>query len=278
MNKATEYELIANAQAGCDDSKNDLYEHWKRLIYKQVLNFSNGSHDCEFDEYLSFAHEGFLKAINKFDFSKGCRFSTLLHPCIYKALCKQYRNNKEKVKRHGISMAEYCDDQLEVQDFRSLSPPDELMSKESVLIARKAISELDERKRFVIESRMDGRKLREVGEDLKVTKERVRQIEKSAEKSLLEFIENEEKVKDTVFENKAESLTVVRENAPATPSTLEQLLVDSINGVISGKITPQQANSVSALAGQLIKLRVVASVTPGGATLEGGSSPINHIS
>lgn len=50
----------------------------------------------------------------------------------------------------------------------------------AVAILREAVKQLPERRRLVMEGRMAGKTLEQVGDDMGITKERVRQLESNA--------------------------------------------------------------------------------------------------
>jgi RNA polymerase primary sigma factor len=62
----------------------------------------------------------------------------------------------------------------------SLNPEEEILWKEKVLLMEEAISSLDQKKQLVVRGRFQGKSLKELGDKLNLTRERIRQINADA--------------------------------------------------------------------------------------------------
>ncbi len=73
-------ELIARAQAGDEEAKEQLIQENVGLIWSLVRRFTNRGYDPE--DLFQIGSIGLIKSIEKFDFSFGVRFSTYAVPMI----------------------------------------------------------------------------------------------------------------------------------------------------------------------------------------------------
>ena len=74
-------ELIKNYREGNEESGRELAELNRPLVYSIAGRFVGRGVD--FDELVENGNVGLVKAINTFDFSKGCAFSTYAVPLIF---------------------------------------------------------------------------------------------------------------------------------------------------------------------------------------------------
>lgn len=172
--------------------RNHIAECNLRLVISIARKFSNSS--CDFDELMSEGNEILLKAISKFDFSRGFRFSTYathsLQRHFYRFAQRQKRRNSKEFKSGGEFLNEVA-----------ATPEDPVISewireehRVSELIARMA-ERLDEREQTVIAGRFGlagtgvVKTLRELATDLGLSKERIRQLQIAALDKLRDFLE-----------------------------------------------------------------------------------------
>jgi RNA polymerase primary sigma factor/RNA polymerase sigma factor len=180
--RATEAHLdeIERLLREAQDIRNQIVEANLRLVFSIAKRYANvGS--AAFDEFVSEGHVILLRAIEKFDFSRGVKFSTYSTWCIlngFHAMLKKEGAVQRRLASDPEGIAELCADyRISLDEERSLA------------LARRAIGDLllnlNVREREVIAARFGldaGRPptLRELGQILGVSKERVRQIQERA--------------------------------------------------------------------------------------------------
>ena len=163
-----------------------------RLVISLARKFSNSS--CDFDELMSEGNEILLKAITKFDFSRGFRFSTYATHSVqrhfYRFAQRQKRRNSVEFK----SGVEFLNEVPATEEDPVISEWVREEHRVSELIMRMAEC-LDEREQMVIVGRFGlsenrvVKTLRELATDLGLSKERVRQLQIAAVDKLREFFE-----------------------------------------------------------------------------------------
>lgn len=142
--------------------------------------------DRPFDEVLSHAQEGLLHAAERFDPARGCKFSTYAVPTIWgyvmKALYPDFIPKKRRRREINVRFSgstDYDDPRsvTDPPDHRAERAGDRLFQEELWEAFRKSVDP----KRFrVLYSRFaEGRDLAEIGREIGITRERVRQLEKS---------------------------------------------------------------------------------------------------
>jgi RNA polymerase primary sigma factor/RNA polymerase sigma factor len=142
---------------------------------------------CDFFELVSDGNMSLIRAVEKFDLSRGNRFSTYASWAIMKNFA---RTIPGLLRRHG----RFCTSQPEmfsaVEDVRA-----DHYEQESAQIQRESqvarlLNRLDDRERQIVTSRFglarghEPLKLKQVGAAMGVTKERVRQIQWRAMRKL----------------------------------------------------------------------------------------------
>ena len=213
-----ERELIARAQSGDIAARNELIERNLALIYTATMKAKRWGFDVE-DAY-SVGVEAFIYSIERFNPQFG-RLSTYAVRCIKHKVtgwCYEHagavrtprpmasrrllekrkpetqaalvRAKKPSISIYGDSANKKGDENRNIADSiadRESTDHDALEGLPNVEQLRAAIAQLPERQRLIIERRMT-MTLKEVGEEIGITRERVRQIElvaKATIKSLL---------------------------------------------------------------------------------------------
>jgi RNA polymerase primary sigma factor len=173
-------------------------------VAKEYRNFG-----LSFDDLIGEGHMGLIEAAERFDECKGVKFITYaiwwIRKSMLTALSRQitvvqipdYRRRLARTQglRHReISLSEPVGHETERTVADSLPAPglpslDELIQRETEVQLGEALGELDERARTVIRCRYGlaggtGLTLRETGQELGISRERVRQIEEAAMRRL----------------------------------------------------------------------------------------------
>ncbi len=222
LGRNEEIKLFEQFAKGDEDAKDLLIKYNVRL----VINIAKKYRNCgiELDDLIQEGIVGLMKAIEKFDYTKGFKFSTYATHWIKNFVLKAiYLKNKaikapswlvedlnkinkyseghtlssfyESAKALGISRNKVDKIILYLNQssyLKSLSDPvsgddlfveDLVEAKEKVYLNEKidldnCISHLNEREQFIIKKRFYfGATLQEIGDELSLTRERVRKIE-----------------------------------------------------------------------------------------------------
>jgi RNA polymerase sigma factor (sigma-70 family) len=177
--KATEAQVVAieRLQAEALEIRNRIAEANLRLVFSIAKRYAAVG-TTAFDEFISEGHLLILRALEKFDFSRGVKFSTYTSWCILNGFHAMLKKEGAIQRRHvgdQEGVAELC------ADYR-LS----LEQEQSLALARRTVGELllclSVRERKIIAARFgldtdDPPTLRELGEEMGVSKERVRQLQ-----------------------------------------------------------------------------------------------------
>ena len=179
---------IERLLAGAQETREDIARANLRLVTSIARKLSSGPD--QFDEFVSEANGILLNAIDKFDFSRGYRFSTYATHAIQRHLYRYMgqtskRRSREKLVNESVEAA--------ASDSADENEP----TAADVLVAADAVLErlddvLDERERIIIRGRFGLNEsgqvstLRELGAELGLSKERVRQLQLFALEKLAE--------------------------------------------------------------------------------------------
>ncbi len=195
---ATEHELvrIQGLLLAADWYRDKLIKSNMRLAISIVKKFVNV--DNTFDDLLSDAVMALLRAIEKFDFDKGFRFSTYATQVIrrnaYRCVMQRYTERK----KISASIDELS---LDVVEPDRSSNVDEARWHQLRSRLATMLDKLDRREKFIVRARfsLGGHRriqtLQRLADVLGVSKERVRQLEKRALDKLRSFSQESELVR-----------------------------------------------------------------------------------
>ena len=136
-----------------------------------------------FFELVSDGNVSLIRAADKFDFSRGFKFSTYASWAIIKNFARSIPNEMKQRERFRTSHDELF---AATEETRADWMGEELEHKNRISAVRKILSRLDDREqkiiihRFGLDYSREPSTLKQVGESMGVTKERVRQIESRA--------------------------------------------------------------------------------------------------
>jgi RNA polymerase primary sigma factor len=185
--RAAEFDEIERLQAEALTVKNEIIRANLRLVVSIVKPRARAGH-CLF-ELASDGNMSLIRAVEKFDYTRGFRFSTYATRAILRNLARTLATERSRhyrfvTGREGVfqATAARCADEQGHESGQRGRPE---------AIGR-MLGRLNDRERGVIVSRfgLEGARaktLRELGEELGITRQRVRQIEARAREKLREF-------------------------------------------------------------------------------------------
>lgn len=161
--------------------KNEIVQANLRLVVSFAKRHLSGSED--FFGLVSDGNMSLIRAVEKFDFSRGNKFSTYASWAIMKNFARTIPEEFKQRDRFRTSQEELFLGQPDNRGDGVRQEADQSVREQQI---ERILSRLDERERKIIVSRygldheQEPLTLKEVGEKLGVTKERVRQIEARA--------------------------------------------------------------------------------------------------
>jgi RNA polymerase primary sigma factor len=174
------------------DTKNQIARCNLRLVVSIAKRHVKP--DQNFFELVSDGNLSLLRAVEKFDYARGNKFSTYASWAIMKNFARTIPGEYRQRDRFRTSYDELFD---LTQEKRGNPTIEENMQQDRISKIQRVLSRLDERERQIIVGRFgldhtkEPQTLKEVGEELGVTKERIRQIEARALSKLRQAVQEE---------------------------------------------------------------------------------------
>ena len=159
-------------------SRSTIVDSNLRLVLSLARKFSNN--DLEFEDLVSEGSLILVKAVDKFDYSRGFRFSTYATHSIQRHFYRRWKTNQRRGSLIQVSSPEI---------LAELVPTDEPLEDDTLDIAQltpimqRMAGELDEREQHIVLERFGlgptgvAQTLRSLAADLGISKERVRQLQ-----------------------------------------------------------------------------------------------------
>lgn len=199
----TNEELAILAQNGHKASRLALWDSIQGLFYKKaaVYYLSNAelctSHGVELDDLRQISYMAFLDAVKAYDPESGFLFSTFINYPFQNAVNSLLGLRTERQANEPLNRAASLDKPIEtadgdsstlmdmIPDTASMDFLEELDRDSEAWFIRKVVDELKEPFQSVIRLHFfEGRTLQEIGEEMGVTAERVRQLKYKALRKL----------------------------------------------------------------------------------------------
>ncbi len=178
---ATKLDKIERLQAEAQSARNQIIEANLRLVFSLAKRYASVG-TAAFDEFMGEGHVTLMRAVEKFDFSRGVKFSTYATWAVVNG-CNALLKKQNPANRHAYwQSVDGMEDS--VADYRSTAG-----EERSVQELRHAVGQLllglSSRERAIIEARFgfdlnQSPTLKELGEGLGISKERVRQLQQRA--------------------------------------------------------------------------------------------------
>jgi RNA polymerase primary sigma factor/RNA polymerase sigma factor len=176
--KAAVLDEVERLHALAVETKNDLARANLRLVVSIAKKRMSPAHN--FFELVSDGNVSLMKAIEKFDFARGFKFSTYATWAIVKNYARTIPGEYKHQNRFRTSSDELF---AAAEEPRDNPATHEAAQRERERSIRKILRRLDEReqeiviRRFGLDHSREPLTLKELGAEMGVTKERVRQIE-----------------------------------------------------------------------------------------------------
>jgi len=165
-----------------EETRNILLKSNMRLTFSRVNKF-HPTDSFEREEFFSNGYCHILKAIDSFDFRRGYKFSTYCVKVLQSNLMRDYTVQRKSDEKLCIGEESFIEDKKE----KSYT---EINASYNKLFIKKLLEKLKEDKRisrpdlkirilldyYGIENNGIGKKLKDIGEELNISRERVRQI------------------------------------------------------------------------------------------------------
>ncbi len=179
--KSSEMEEIERLYLEAVQVKNYLISVNLRLVVSIAKKHAAPS--CPIHDLISDGNLSLMRAVEKFDYTRGFKFSTYASWALFRNFARsipEERKHQERFRPSDVGVFEgYA-------DSRNISFEKEKVYSEQMVQVAAFMNELDDRERAIIQRRFGlgthrvPQTLRQVGSEMGVTKERVRQIETRA--------------------------------------------------------------------------------------------------
>ena len=177
---------IERLQAEALKLKNQIVETNLRLVVSVAKKHVRPGYDLP--ERISDGTFALMQAVDRFDFARGNRFSTYATWAIYNAFT---RHDRKESRRKHRPLALYLDSLASPDSASDEQEQEEAQNRRTAAVGR-WLDRLDKRERRILASRYGigggpEQTLHQIGRDLGISKERVRQIENRAQAKLRGF-------------------------------------------------------------------------------------------
>ena len=171
-------EEIETLLAQAHEARNRLVQANLRLVVSIASRLANQSYPC--DDIVSDGNLALLRAVEKFDYARGFRFSTYATHVIQRELFRQSGRRREQGRRMASGVDEWLAD---IPDDHGSDERDAEEFDRWQRLLSLIEDELDDRERFILTMRLGldleqgPQTLQSIGTELGISKERVRQLE-----------------------------------------------------------------------------------------------------
>lgn len=205
LTKEEEIELAKKIAAGDKSAKEKFFNSNRRLVADIAKKYlGNG---VEFPDLVQEGNIGLLRAIEKFDYKKGNKFSTYATYWIKNRISEKVRKERNRIEVTSLDALVYDDDGISQMDKISNNGftyydevAEEVERSETKRRVKELLTILNEREQYVIKHKYGvcdecELTLKQIGINLDITPQRVHQIEKGALKKLRNYLTDPEMAK-----------------------------------------------------------------------------------
>jgi len=174
-------ETIERLQEEAQVARNQIIEANLRLVFSLAKRYASVG-TAAFDEFMGEGHITLMRAVEKFDFSRGVKFSTYATWAVVNG-CNALLKKQNPANRQSFwQAADGVEDT--VPDHRATAGDEQSVQELRHAVGQLLLS-LNSRERAIIEARFgfdlhQSPTLKELGEGLGISKERVRQLQQRA--------------------------------------------------------------------------------------------------
>lgn len=178
---AARLDMIERLLAEAQTVRNQIIEANLRLVFSLAKRYA-GVGSAAFDEFIGEGHVTLMRAVEKFDFARGAKFSTYATWAVVNACNALVRRQKQPNRRDFCQFPEGEEDS--VADHRATAVEERGVQKLRRMVDQLLLG-LSPRERTIIEARFGfnlspSPSLTELGRGLGISKERVRQLQQQA--------------------------------------------------------------------------------------------------
>jgi RNA polymerase sigma factor (sigma-70 family) len=178
----------SKVQALSDEDANNLALRFKPLAFSIAGRYRNKG--VALDELRSVALLGLVKATKKFDSGRGIPFGSFAQHWVKGEILTLFKPTRDALSRgRALSLNAPVPSKNKEEDAPSEFM--DLVADESTPAISPDLTSLSGRERLVIEARLRGETLAEIGKDLGVSAERVRQLETRARPKIKGMVASE---------------------------------------------------------------------------------------
>lgn len=192
LTREDEVRLSKRIERGDKQAKEELAEANLRLVVSIAKKYRGCG--LPFLDLIQEGNLGLMKAIEKFDYTKGFKFSTYASWAIIKNFAKSIPEENYRLRTYVTGVPELMDEVAAERARESEPSPSVVSLRETVSTVLRLLTE---REQFILSARFglpgagsaEPQTLEQIGRHLSLSRERVRQLEKRALVRLRELIE-----------------------------------------------------------------------------------------
>lgn len=184
LSRDEEQRLAVAAKHGDSGARSKLVDSQLRWVFRIASKYTGQG--VELPDLIQCGNRVLLLCVDRFEPERGIRLSTLVGFSVKRAL---HQIANRQAKKHSVAPVsiERVPRQM-LTDKATPHPEDATARIELIEQVQQAIQSLPPRDRLVIRARMQGRIYRDIGEEIGVSTERVRQITEQAHEKLAELL------------------------------------------------------------------------------------------